>query len=45
MADLQQTMIKDGPNEDRLAQESNLQKQWEDRLKQEELLWKQKSRV
>lgn len=45
MAGLQQTMIKDGPNEDRLAQESNLQKQWEDRLRQEELLWKQKSRA
>ena len=26
MANLQQSMIKDGPNEDRLAQESNLQK-------------------
>lgn len=45
MASLQQTMIKEGPNEERLAQESNLQKQWEDRLRQEELLWKQKSRV
>eukprot|EP00253_Pinus_taeda_P031168 PITA_31168 len=45
MADLQQTMIKDGPNKERLAQESNLQKQWEDRLIQEEQLWKQKSRV
>jgi len=38
MAGLQQTMIKDGPNEERLAQESNLQKQWEERLRQEELL-------
>ena len=38
MADLQQTMIKDGPNEERLAQESNLQKQWEERLRQEEML-------
>ena len=45
MAGLQQIMIKDGPNEERLAQESNLQKQWEERLREEELLWKQKSRV
>jgi len=45
MAGLQRTMIKEGPNEERLAQESNLQKKWEERLRQEELLWKQKSRV
>ena len=38
-------MIKEGPNDERIAQESNLQRQWEERLKQEELLWRQKSRV
>ena len=45
MADLQQTMIKEGPTDERLAQESNLQRKWEERLRQEELLWKQKLRV
>lgn len=40
MAGLQQSMIDDGPNEDMLAQESNLQKKWEDKLRQEEMLWK-----
>ena len=45
MANLQQSLIKEGPNDERIAQESNLQRQWEERLKQEELLWRQKSRV
>ena len=38
-------MIKEGPNDERIAQESNLQRQREERLKQEALLWRQKSRV
>ena len=45
MANLQQSLIKEGPNYERIAQESNLQRQWEEWLKQEELLWRQKSRV
>ena len=40
MANLQLTLIKEGPNDEPKAQESNLQRQWEDRLKQEELLWR-----
>lgn len=45
MALLQQTMIREGHDEERKAQETNLQRQWEERLKQEEMLWRQKSRV
>lgn len=45
MALLQQTMITEGYDEERKAQETNLQRQWEERLKQEEMLWRQKSRV
>lgn len=40
MADLQQTLITEGSNEERNTQESILQRQWEERLKQEELLWR-----
>jgi len=45
MALLQQTMITEGHDEERKAQETNLQRQWEERLKQEEMLCRQKSRV
>lgn len=45
MVNLQQTLITDGPNEEQNTQESIMQSQWEERLKQEKLLWRQKSRV
>jgi len=42
---LQKAMITEGHDEERKAQETNLQRQWEERLKQEEILWRQKSMV
>ena len=45
MANLQQTLITEGPTEERNTQESTMQRQWEERLKQEETLRRQKSRV
>jgi len=45
MKDLQQLIIKDGYKEEHLEQEKQLLNQIEERNKQEEILWKQKSRI
>lgn len=45
MSELQQTIIIEGKNEERSREEGIVLSQLEERRKQEEILWKQKSRV
>lgn len=45
MQELQQKIITEGHNEGTLAQEQHILNQLEERRKQEEILWKQKSRI
>lgn len=45
MAELQQHIILEGHNEETLAQELHIHNQLEERRKQEEILWRQKSRI
>ena len=42
---LNQTLIKEGHDKDRSDQATNYQQQWENICKQEEIFWRQKSRV
>eukprot|EP00253_Pinus_taeda_P010687 PITA_10687 len=45
MMEIQQTIITEGRTETLIEKEKNLQKQLDERRKQEEILWRQKSRV
>jgi hypothetical protein len=45
MEDLQKSCIQDGYNEEKKMEEKQLHQEWEKRCIQEEILWRQKSRV
>jgi hypothetical protein len=45
MEDIQKYCIQDGYNEEKKMEEKQLHREWEKRCMQEEILWRQKSRV